>query len=171
MKKKTVWLLCIFSFNALVSLDTAFGQNRRIDPRTKNSMWLPPAVNVTEGNRHYHGTAGDSSNANASDSSIKEAATIKEYTTFQQLQTLINERLKNVYFYPERARNRGIEGTVNLLVDISPYGTLMDCRELGTSPQLLSQAAKQQIEQVFPLPVALEDTIRNYTIQITYKLQ
>ena len=134
--------------------------------RAYDPSWLPPPVNVSGEQKTYK----NSSQPETGKPILKNTNT-EEYTSLSELRNLIHTRLAEKFVYPERARNRSIEGTVYLLLDISQTGVLLDCRQSGNAPVLLVQAAVHQMEQIFPLSVHLEKPLSGFSVSITYKLE
>lgn len=157
------WFFC---FSLLISQRIYIEENRRTDP-----SWLPPPVGIT-GPAETLGTAEKTADSIASPSGKQERPSGQEvYTTVSKLHELINERLAQTFVYPERARQRGVEGDVGLLLGISAAGDLLSCVQDGEAPPLLAHAAVQQLKGIFPLPVSLEKPVAGFSVHIIYRLQ
>jgi len=155
-------MLCFFCFSLLPLQHLYIEENRHTDP-----SWLPPPVGIT-------GPAEtlETADTETSSSGRQEKLSGKEvYTTVSKLHELINERLAQTFVYPERARQRGVEGDVGLLLGISCAGQLISCIQEGDAPPLLARAAVQQLYSVFPLPVTLERPVEGFSVHIIYRLQ
>jgi len=133
-----------------------------------NPSWLPPPVGITGTVKTIDQMQSDSVTDKRQADILPQSTA--HYTTIDELRVLVTERLSDTFVYPVRAKKRGVEGTVKLLLDIDESGGLLACRETDAAPPLLRISAEQQIRSIFPLPVLLETPVYDFSVQIVYKL-
>jgi TonB family protein len=104
--------------------------------------------------------------------SVDEVNLNKSYGVVQNfaidfLKTKINENL----FYPVRAKQRKISGTVELKIAVDENGLLKLCKIHKTSDSLiLDNAATELVQNIFPIDKNFSDLPFEKIILIEYKL-
>ncbi|MDH5711504.1 MAG: TonB family protein [Gammaproteobacteria bacterium] len=71
-------------------------------------------------------------------------------------------------YYPQSARNRGINGSIEVSFELLSNGEISDLKAVG-GPMVLRNAAKQAIESALPFPVPPEEV--NCPLQVSYAMQ
>lgn len=95
-----------------------------------------------------------------------------ERTSLSPLSAEIRKRIEQAKFYPDWARSRGIEGTVELLFTLSANGSVVEVKILHSSGSpLLDEAAIEAVRRASPYPV-MGDWPGTLQLQlpITYRL-
>lgn len=84
---------------------------------------------------------------------------------------LIDKKISDNKFYPEKAKKRKIEGTVAYQTIIGIDGSLVSMNLFNSSgSKILDDSAADLIKSIFPLDIQL-DWNCNFLIYITYKLK
>ena len=164
MKSSSVF--AIFFFITQVTCLSA--QSLSSDRRWYDPSWLPPPVGVTGEKTTSAVEAEKSSSALAT--ADKDETSKTRFTSIKELRNLLNSRLLESFVYPVQAKERHIEGSVNLLLTISENGELVSWKQRENPPAILLQAAVRQVISVFPLPVKLEKPLSGFAVSITYTL-
>ncbi len=85
----------------------------------------------------------------------------------------IRRRIERTIFYPNEARRRGIEGTVELLFTLSADGHVQGVWVLRSSGSpILDEAAIQVVKQAAPYPIVADwPAVLQFQLPITYRLK
>ncbi|MFN3476517.1 MAG: energy transducer TonB [Candidatus Methylomirabilales bacterium] len=96
-----------------------------------------------------------------------------ERTGLSSLSAEIRERIEQAKFYPDLARSRGIEGTVELRFTLSANGSVMEVKVLRSSgSSVLDMAAVEAVKRAAPYPVAVDwPGTLELQLSITYRLR
>jgi len=93
------------------------------------------------------------------------------FLSVSHVRRMLIELIEDRKRYPDNARRRGIEGTVELMLTVEADGSLKQC--LLTKPsgsRILDRDASRLVKSIFPLDAALERKLST-SVRINYSLQ
>ncbi len=162
---KVHYSLIIVFFFFPIFLFSQSSLTERQKQRLYNPSWVPPPVIATP------------KKSNTSETSVttekdkNQELPAETYTTMEELKKLLEEQLNKNFLYPVQAKKRHIQGSIKLLLEISEKGNLLSYKIEGQNSDILKRSALKTVQKSFPLKVNLKQSVSNFPVTITYKIE
>ena len=139
-------------------------EQKKETPFTKETKLTEEIINTEEKNFI------ETENTNSDKSENKSESFYPVEVAKQITEDVIDRKIIENLFYPEKATRRGIEGKIIIKVEISKNGNLLNYEIISkNNNQILEDASISTINKIFPIKeLEIKNTVENFSTIITF---